>query len=326
MHATMIMLIDLYERPNSKEAPRSRAFIDEVFSLSGPDGGVVGGEDGVSVQRPLREGGREAWDMLRRLREKAWQKSGLDPDILWTEQDQIEVGAAQPPKSPELMLRALREGSVYQPKPSADGSEMPEQPNIADAYKELIKASHADIDEARQQQKQAASDGRHQLGSTDPKDFKSSVQQPNHKADMNPSIPEPTAFHPPSYFMPPSYWPQPSSLSKTEGSTTYSTLPVPSNPPPPDQFYAPQPPIQTRTPETSTAAHSTAATTIMPGNTPAEPAGTGPLDDASETHHFDWDQWDAVFGQYVPVDDFMDLDNAGPWSLGGHANMDELGE
>lgn len=112
MHATMIMLIDLYERPNSPEAPRSRAFIDQVFSLSGPDGGVVGGEDGVSVQRPLREGGREAWMMLRRLREKAWQKAGLDPAMLWTEQDQIEAGIAKPLSQHELMVRELREGSL----------------------------------------------------------------------------------------------------------------------------------------------------------------------------------------------------------------------
>ncbi|PGH03182.1 hypothetical protein GX51_04217 [Blastomyces parvus] len=91
MHATMIMLIDLYERPQTAEAPKSRAFIDKIFSLSGPDGGVVGGEDGISTSRPLRDGGREAWDMLRRLREKAWLKAGLDPSVLWTEQAQAEA-------------------------------------------------------------------------------------------------------------------------------------------------------------------------------------------------------------------------------------------
>ena len=83
MHAAMIMLVDMYERPNSVEAPRSRALIDKIFSLSGPDGGIVSGEDGVTVQRPLREGGREAWNMLRRLRDKAWQRAGLDPNVLW---------------------------------------------------------------------------------------------------------------------------------------------------------------------------------------------------------------------------------------------------
>ena len=88
------MLIDLYERPYSPEASRSRAFIDSILALSGPDGGVVGGEDGVSTQRPLKDGGREAWDMIRRLRQKAWQKAGLNPRMLWTEQDQIQAGVA----------------------------------------------------------------------------------------------------------------------------------------------------------------------------------------------------------------------------------------
>ncbi|PGH06086.1 hypothetical protein AJ79_06620 [Helicocarpus griseus UAMH5409] len=91
MHATMIMLIDLYERPQTPEASKSRAFfIDKIFSLSGPDG-VVGGENGISTSRPLRDGGREAWDMMRRLREKAWLKAGLEPRVLWTEQAQAEA-------------------------------------------------------------------------------------------------------------------------------------------------------------------------------------------------------------------------------------------
>jgi hypothetical protein len=109
MHAAMIMLVDLYERPTSVEAPRSRAFIDQIFAMSGPDGGIVSGEDGVTVQRPLREGGREAWDLLRKLREKAWRKAGLDPDVLWTEASQIDAGVAQPLTEMQQMAQSLRE-------------------------------------------------------------------------------------------------------------------------------------------------------------------------------------------------------------------------
>ncbi|KAJ5682995.1 transcriptional regulator family: Fungal Specific TF [Penicillium macrosclerotiorum] len=113
MHATMIMLIDLYERPYSPEASRSRAFIDRILALSGPDGGVVGGEDGVSTQRPLKDGGREAWDMIRRLRQKAWQKAGLNPQMLWTEQDQIQAGVASPAAEPQPFR-----GPLYSNPPS----------------------------------------------------------------------------------------------------------------------------------------------------------------------------------------------------------------
>ena len=115
MHATMILLVDLYERPKSVEAPRSRALIDKIFSMSSADGGIVSGEDGVTVQRPLREGGREAWDMLRRLREKAWQKAGLDPDVLWTEEDQIKAGVAEPPTDFQKLERSMREDLIAEP-------------------------------------------------------------------------------------------------------------------------------------------------------------------------------------------------------------------
>ncbi|CAI7578741.1 unnamed protein product [Penicillium discolor] len=87
MHAMMIILIDLYERPYSPEASVSRGFVDQILSLSGPDGGVVSGGDDIFTQRPLRNGGREAWGMIRRLRQKAWQKAGLNPQLPCTGQD-----------------------------------------------------------------------------------------------------------------------------------------------------------------------------------------------------------------------------------------------
>lgn len=82
-----IILIDLYERPYSPEASVSRGFVDQILSLSGPDGGVVSGGDDIFTQRPLRNGGREAWGMIRRLRQKAWQKAGLNLQMPRTGQD-----------------------------------------------------------------------------------------------------------------------------------------------------------------------------------------------------------------------------------------------
>jgi hypothetical protein len=93
-----IILIDLYERPYSPEASVSRGFVDRILSLSGPDGGVVSGGDDIFTQRPLRNGGRQAWDMIRRLRQKAWQKAGLNPQMLQTGQDwPIESDLASAP-------------------------------------------------------------------------------------------------------------------------------------------------------------------------------------------------------------------------------------
>ncbi|RVX72028.1 hypothetical protein B0A52_04626 [Exophiala mesophila] len=109
----MIVLVDLYERPHSIEAARSRELIDQVFSWSNPERGIVGGPNGVTVQRPLREGGVEAWDMLRGLRSAAWQKAGLEPRVLWTEADQIEIGVAKPLTETEKIAQSIREDSFH---------------------------------------------------------------------------------------------------------------------------------------------------------------------------------------------------------------------
>ena len=113
MHATIIALVDTYERPHSIEAPRSRALIDQVFALSDPSVGIVGGPFGPSTQRPLHEGGSEAWNLLRSLRSAAWRKARLDPDVLWTEADQLAVGVARPLTKEQLIAQHLREDSLY---------------------------------------------------------------------------------------------------------------------------------------------------------------------------------------------------------------------
>lgn len=113
LHAALIVLVDLYERPQSAEAPRSREMVDRMFVLASPGAGIVGGADGVSVQRPLREGGVEAWDMLRGLRSAAWQKAGLDPTVLWTEADQLAVGVATPLTHEQKIAQSLREDTIY---------------------------------------------------------------------------------------------------------------------------------------------------------------------------------------------------------------------
>ena len=112
MHAAMIVLIDLYERPSSVEAPRSRALIDRVLDLSKPSMHIVRGDDGVSWQRPLADGGKDAWSMLRDLRDKAWQKVRLDPTVLWTEEDQVMVGVAAPLSEVEKIAQILREDAA----------------------------------------------------------------------------------------------------------------------------------------------------------------------------------------------------------------------
>lgn len=123
MHAAIILLVDVYERPQSVEAARSRALIDEVFALSAPSSGIVGGPNGASSQRPFREGGGDAWEMLRNLRASAWSKAGLDPNVLWTQSQQMEVGVAKPLSQEQKVAQSLREDSLYDEKDAGEDSQ-----------------------------------------------------------------------------------------------------------------------------------------------------------------------------------------------------------
>ena len=93
LQATALLLADLLKRPTSPEAQRSRVLVEGVFSLLGPDGRVVGKQEGI-VPQGVGSGGRQAWTMLRRLREKAWEKAGLKSNMVWTDAERAQRMAA----------------------------------------------------------------------------------------------------------------------------------------------------------------------------------------------------------------------------------------
>ncbi|KAI2737860.1 transcriptional regulator family: Fungal Specific TF [Penicillium roqueforti] len=283
MHATMIMLIDLYERPYSPEAPKSRAFIDSILALSGPDGGVVGGEDGVSTQRPLKDGGREAWDMIRRLRQKAWQKAGLNPRMLWTEQDQIQAGVASPVDT---------RGDCH--SPSSDHSQA-ESPGSA-------SAGHPSTHKSK------------------PSDFVKTFYNLTRSHTSDPVNPDATKT-----LLRYQYEPQGKALSPI--SQSQFNPPPADNPIPPrigtsspntDSLFGAPPPTQcsASTPPAPHIQPSDADITAGGGMSFVDPACPNgipriptPPSMVDPNLNFDWDQWDAVFGQHLPVaDDLMELD------------------
>lgn len=291
MHATMIMLVDLYERPRSVEAPRSRAFIDQVFAMSGPDGGIVSGEDGVTVQRPLREGGREAWDLLRKLREKAWRKAGLDPNVLWTEETQIQAGVAQPLTEAERMAQSLREDLLHDPI-DIKNPDKPKPPTSAAAgVQNLMSSAVNDMrtatDQSAQTQKAPAVVN---INTTD--QFHSTTSFPPAQArtlPSHPSTPRPA--------------PQP--------TTSYFTA-APAPAPAPSVAPTPYDPSVTHT--TTTTSQENAATvdslrldihgaTAVNGfSVPSTqaPAPTRPPPPPQEEHHDEdfWTRWDSVLGSH----------------------------
>ena len=83
----MVLLKEVDREPYGVDAEASRTVIDEAFALCGPDGGITGEQEDELMRRPLTEGGQEAWDLIKRLRSRAWQKANLDPDIMWTREE-----------------------------------------------------------------------------------------------------------------------------------------------------------------------------------------------------------------------------------------------
>jgi hypothetical protein len=283
MHATMIMLVDLYERPTSTEAPRSRAFIDAVFAMSGPDGGIVSGEDGVTVQRPLREGGREAWGLLRKLREKAWSKAGLDPNVLWTEEEQIRAGVAVPLTEGQRMAQALREDVLHDPVDVGSLRDSKGRVSatagvhnlMSSAVEDMRSATAAAIDQSAHRQKHPAIAN---LNATDK--FRATTSFPPLPSQTN--IPGPasgyfTAPPPPAVGLVPA----PNSPS---GSITRTTTTSQGNPGTGDSL---QPGIHEGTPTNGTAPPSNGfRVAVRP---------------AHEEHHDAdfWTRWDSVLGSHA---------------------------
>ncbi|KAJ5614837.1 hypothetical protein N7528_008491 [Penicillium herquei] len=286
-----IMLIDLYERPYSPEASKSRAFIDRILALSGPDGGVVGGEDGISTQRPLKDGGREAWDMIRRLRQKAWQKAGLNPQMLWTEQDQIQAGIASPAGEPPSLRGSFPSGSPAPGSPAASSARQ----GTAGSDRQLNDFNRMFYNMTRSQ-----------LASIKPSPLRYSYQPPARTSrslptaqynsnpaavTMQSNLASPSAISSSPVVSPSLSTPSPSASSTLAASRTQAQIPHAAqplsnpNPPPHVSFMdsmSPNPPSM---------------------GVPTPPSMVDP------NLNFDWDQWDAVFGQHLPVsDELMELD------------------
>ncbi|KAF9887382.1 hypothetical protein FE257_010237 [Aspergillus nanangensis] len=293
MHATMIMLIDLYERPYSTEAPKSRAFIDRIISLTGPDGGVVGGEDGISTQRPLKDGGREAWDMIRRLRQQAWQKAGLDPQKLWTEDAQIQAGVAAVPEEypcgsdPYYSNNASAVGTPIAPPPTS-------RKQLNDFSKMFYNMTRSHVLP-------------NPVNTLRPSPLRN--QFPSSATTPVPGTPQLTPSAPTSLSVPAPSTPQFSPASATAGPADItmpnSSISTPENLPqfnPALQFNSPAAAMATP-PGPAMSYLDTISPSSQPLGMPTPPSMVDP------NLNFDWDQWDAVFGQHLPVaDELMEVD------------------
>ncbi|KAJ5882928.1 uncharacterized protein N7473_009814 [Penicillium subrubescens] len=303
MHATMIMLIDLYERPYSPEASRSRAFIDRILALSGPDGGVVGGEDGISTQRPLKDGGREAWDMIRRLRQKAWQKAGLNPQMLWTEQDQIQAGIASPAGEVRGSRVPFYSGTSSVPGSPGMSTTMPSrQPAAPDRQLTDFNRMFYNMTRSHMLPSPAVSSA-----SVKPSPLRYSYELP---PPNRTSAPLPT----------PQYNPTPAAVTLPPTDILPAPAPIATSPQMTQSLGSPPSPHSRAPPSTapiSRPEQSLPNITTSPAMPFMDPISSNPPPIGVPTPpsmvdpnlNFDWDQWDAVFGQHLPVaDELMELD------------------
>ncbi|GAB1199264.1 hypothetical protein APSETT444_008610 [Aspergillus pseudonomiae] len=272
---------------HSPEAPKSRAFIDKIFSLTGPDGGVVGGEDGISAQRPLKDGGREAWDMIRRLRQKAWQKAGLDPHKLWTEQAQIQAGAASgPDEYPCASNPYYANSGSTAPTPSM--STMTSRQQLADFSKMFYNMTRSHMLP-------------NPVSTIRPSPLRYQVPQtsaPTSIPDTPPNLPTPQIPQSPA----------------AKANATVDTPPPASIISSPDRII---PPLSAAIPLASTPPPPLSFMDLASPSAQSMAAGPTPPSMMDPNLNFDWDQWDAVFGQHLPVaDELMELDPVAGFEFG----------
>ncbi|GLI72129.1 hypothetical protein PoHVEF18_000297 [Penicillium ochrochloron] len=297
------MLIDLYERPYSPEASRSRAFIDRILALSGPDGGVVGGEDGISTQRPLKDGGREAWDMIRRLRQKAWQKAGLNPQMLWTEQDQIQAGIASPAGEVRGSRVPFYPGASSVPGSPGVSTVVPSRQAVApDRQLTDFNRMFYNMTRSHMLPSPAVS-----AASVKPSPLRYSYQLPPPNR-TSASLPTPQYNPTPAAVtLPPTaILPAPAPIATSPQMT--QSLGSPTSPPP-RAAHATAPITQPEQPLPNIIT-SPAMPFMDPISSNPPPMGVPtPPSMVDPNLNFDWDQWDAVFGQHLPVaDELMELD------------------
>ncbi|KAJ5318519.1 hypothetical protein N7476_004939 [Penicillium atrosanguineum] len=92
LHALMVLLKDFERDPTASDAVATRRLIDETVALCDTGGGVNSTDGRTDARRrPLIEGGREAWDLIRKLRGTVYVKLGLDPDILPTREQVTDL-------------------------------------------------------------------------------------------------------------------------------------------------------------------------------------------------------------------------------------------
>ena len=306
MHAAMVLLVDVYERPHSDEAPRCRALIDHLFSLADPVNNITGGENGVSTQRPLHEGGSEAWDLLRDLRVSGWRKAGLDPNVLWTDHDQMTVGVAKPQTTDQKMMQSLRE-DLLEP-----GDE--EQQQTIGSYPGLRYALQAAQEEMKpvNPESTATPSGRHsrQL-------FKLPTQQampyPLLESEER-GCPGPSNDSDDTYTE--AVEAEVFQATQVKQRPAASTTPAVEN-----ASYGPDADQRLGQLNAVDTVPLTAASTSETSHQPNEVSRDSEIvQDEDNAHHedrmitdgvsegFDWERWDAVFGQYSGFTDLMEMD------------------
>ena len=91
LHALMMLLKEVDRDPYSMGADTARTIVDQAIALCGPGGGITSEEEGRLVPRPLTEGGSEAWDLVKRLRARAWSKVGLNTDFRTTREEVYRI-------------------------------------------------------------------------------------------------------------------------------------------------------------------------------------------------------------------------------------------
>jgi hypothetical protein len=227
---------------------------------------------------------------------------------LWTEDDQVRVGVAKPLSETEKFAQSLREDMIPVPEPKTTT----QSPAYVVGTEHFLQASAKDAqwtqdaDIAANRPRLPAPGGPPpQRGSSqqEPAPFRFRVQKPS-----STDVPHPGG----GWNLGGAPNPAPGDvLSYGSNGASSPVPPVPASIP----YFNPPALSPSTTQLSDSAANTTVSDNFVPGalNAPTPhmggPPNPHPLTRENSIGHFDWDQWDAVFGQHVPVDDpMMDMD------------------
>lgn len=123
-----MMIKEVERNPQADIVSGTCQLVDRTVALCGPEGGVTGTEYLGAATSSLTREGQEAWNLIFRLRSRAWIKIGRDPHYLPTRTQVVQYAEAeldQFTKSTSAVVSSGSSGSIPYAECDVEVQELP---------------------------------------------------------------------------------------------------------------------------------------------------------------------------------------------------------